>query len=153
MPSKPNTSGLKRGGITPEAQKKGLEAMQRANARRKDLLDKSRTDPYAAYLDMHEQMTKHILKLLKEEAKEGGAPVSSITDRLREYRQLTSELNDYLERRGELDAAAAMFAHLEERLAQANESEESPDAPGPEGDESSEVEAGTAAADMGSGKS
>lgn len=153
MPAKRNTDGLKRGGITPDAQKKGLEAMKAGRERRAAVLEKSRTDPYAAYLDIHEQMTRHILKLLKDEAREGGTPVSSVTDRLREYRQLTSELNEYLERRGELDAAAAMFAHLEDRLAGLNESEESPDAPGPEGESAPEVEAGPTAPDMGSSES
>lgn len=147
-----NPANLKRGGITPEAQQKGLEAMRAGRERRDEILEKSRTDPYAAYLDMHEQMTKHILSLLKQEREAGGAPVSAITDRLREYRQLTAELNAYLERRGELDAARTMFAHLEERLALANFSEESPDdAPSPEGDPAPEMEAGETAADMATG--
>lgn len=145
MANRGNPGNLKRGGITPEAQRKGLEAMKRGREERDALLDKAREDPYAAYHDMHKQMTAHILKLLKEEAREGGLPKAAVTDRLREYRQLTAELNTYLERKGELDAAGEMFAHLEERLAQANFDEDSPDAPTrPERDQSPPMEAPSA---------
>lgn len=127
---KGNPDNLKRGCITPEAQAKGRETQLREKEEAERLKDLAAQDPYAAYDEIHRHMTAHILKLLKAEARTGGVPDRAVTDRLREYRQLTDSLATYREARGEIEAARSFFRALEERLAQANFDETSPAAPG-----------------------
>jgi hypothetical protein len=150
-----DTSGLKRGGISPDAQRRGLETIRRNKEFEDRVAATAKDDPYAAYAEMHETMTRHILKLLKDEAKEGGGlPQKEVTDRLREYRQLTDSLAAYRDARGEAERLKEFFSALDERLAQANFSELSPDAPSdPEGDESPDVDPGETAADLSVGQS
>lgn len=126
---KRNTDGLKRGGITPEAQAKGAAAAAKVREEQNALVELAVKDPYAAYDEMHVAMTRHILKLLKDEARTGGTPDRAVTDRLREYRQLTDSLAAYREAKGEAEAARQFFDALSRRLAQMNMDETSPSGP------------------------
>lgn len=129
MPRTRNTDGLRRGGISADAQAKGREAIEKQRAEDKALQELSAEDPYAAYDEMHATMTKHILRLLRKEQREGGLPQREITDRLREYRQLTDSLAEYRRTRGEADQAKEFFTRLDERLQTANFNETSPTGP------------------------
>lgn len=111
---------LKRGGVTKEAQQAGLQAIKESREYTKRLQEKAKEDPYAAYEEMHAQMTKHMLKLLKEEAKGDALPKREVTDRLREYRALTQTLAEYHASKGASEHTKDLFARIDERLAQAN---------------------------------
>lgn len=124
-----NTKHLKRGGITPEAREKGLAAMRQTHADDAARAELAKTDPFGAYGEIHAQMTKHIVKLLRDEARGGDTPSREVTDRLREYRQLTEALSQYHRDRGEAESAKALFAYLDERLASLNLKEDSPTGP------------------------
>lgn len=124
-----NDDNLKRGGITKEAQERGRATQRRNKEEERAIAELASSDPYAAYDEMHSRMTKHILKLLKQEEREGGLPQREITDRLREYRQLTDSLAEYRRTKGEAEAAKEFFGALEVRLANANFDESSPTSP------------------------
>lgn len=129
MAQKRNTSGLRRGGISPEAQTKGLAKAREVAAERHRIPKTARDDPYKAYDEMHERMTRSILRLLKNENDADGVPDHATTERLKEYRQLTEALVNYRERRGADDLAAEFFARLEEHLGTMNLVERSPEDP------------------------
>lgn len=124
-----NSKHLKRGGITPEAQAKGLAAMKKVHEDDAARAELAKSDPFGAYGEIHAQMTKHIVKLLRDEARGGETPSREVTDRLREYRQLTEALSQYHRDRGEAESAKALFAYLDERLATVNLREDSPTGP------------------------
>lgn len=124
-----NSKYLKRGGITPEAREKGLAAARQVHADDAARAELAKTDPFGAYGEIHAQMTKHIVKLLRDEARSGEPPAREVTDRLREYRQLTEALSQYHRDRGEAEGAKAMFGYLEQRLATLNLKEDSPTGP------------------------
>lgn len=129
MANPKNTEHLKRGGISPEAQQKGLAAMKAAREEKAAVVELAKKDPYAAYDEIHATMTTHIVTLLKAEQREKGLPQREITDRLREYRQLTDSLAAYRQTKGEAEQAQQFFAALASRLTEANFSELSPSGP------------------------
>ena len=74
-------------------------------------------DPYGAYDELHAVMTRHILRHLRDEERSGGRPSRDVTDRLREYRQLTEALATYRGSHGAEREAKEFFGTLEERIA------------------------------------
>lgn len=120
---------LKRGSLTPEQQAKAFQAMKATVAADAARAELAKDDPYAAYAEIHAQMTRHITKLIRDEARGGDTPSREVTDRLREYRQLTEALSAYRRDAGEADTARRIFAYLEDRLATANLTEDSPTGP------------------------
>jgi len=129
MVQKRNTSGLKRGGVSDEARQKGLAKAREVNLEKNRILAAAAENPYAGYDEMHKTMTRHILMLLKGESRDGTKPQREVTERLREYRQLTSELNTYLQTKGADEEANAFFALVDRHLETANFYEASPDGP------------------------
>lgn len=123
------TKNLKRGGIDSASRERGLAAMQATHAADAARAELAKTDPFGAYGEIHAQMTKHIVKLLRDEARSGETPSREVTDRLREYRQLTEALSTYHRDRGEAESAKALFGYLDERFAAMNLSEDSPTGP------------------------
>ena len=61
-------------------------------------------------------MTRHTLKLLRAEERSSGKPARDVTDRLREYRQLTEALAEYEGSRGGVTEARQFFETLGERM-------------------------------------
>ena len=149
MPRGGNPEYLKRGGLTPGRQQ-GLDEIARQRERERALGTLAKDDPYAAYDEMHALITRHILQLLRREKRTGKLD-SAVTDRLREYRQLTDTLSTYRERKGALEHAAELFTYLDERIANANfceDSPERPEMPDPEGDGLAPVDAEEPSSDV-----
>jgi hypothetical protein len=71
----------------------------------------------AAYGELHAVMTRHIVKLLRDEERQGSKPSRDVTDRLREYRQTTEALTAYASARALETEAEGFFADLDDRIA------------------------------------
>jgi hypothetical protein len=119
MPSKKSLANLKRGGIkgTPETAARARAAKAKQHAELDRLGELAGDDPHAAYDELHAIMTRHIVKLLRAEEREGREPSRNVTDRLREYRQTTEALSEYRRARGSDAEAEAFFAQLDARMA------------------------------------
>jgi hypothetical protein len=110
---------LKRGGIAGTA---ATAARARAGkaalaAETQRLGDTASADPWAAYGELHAVMTRHIVKLLRDEERQGSKPSRDVTDRLREYRQTTEALTAYASARALETEAEGFFADLDDRIA------------------------------------
>jgi hypothetical protein len=114
---------LRRGGIegTAASARRAREAKASIDAEGKRLGNLAKEDPYAAFDEMHAIMTMHTLKLLRAEERSSGKPAREVTDRLREYRQLTEALARYRSARGELEGTSDFFATIEERMVELQE--------------------------------
>lgn len=123
MTSQRQRQNLKRGGIAgtaaTAARARDGKAALAAEAQR--LADTASADPWAAYGDLHATMTRHMLKLLRNEERQGIKPSRDVTDRLREYRQTTEALTAYASARATETEAEGFFAELDERMAAALE--------------------------------
>lgn len=118
MPTTKQIANLKRGGIrgTPESAARAREAKAAHAAETRRIAELARTDPYAAYDELHGMMTRHIIKLLKAEERSGKPPSRDVTDRIREYRQLTEALNQRNLSMGASHEAERFFDEMEKRL-------------------------------------
>jgi hypothetical protein len=118
VPTKKQLANLKRGGAPPTAQRarKAREAKAAHAAEERRLAELAAQDPYAAYEELHGLMTRHIVKLVRQESRSSAKPSRDVTDRLREYRQLTEALAEYRRSAGAEGMADAFFATIEERL-------------------------------------
>lgn len=124
MTVKRNTSGLRRGPATAEQKKNLTQSGTKARKLYKEADDKigelASADPYAAYPEIHANMAAHLAKLIRDERRDGGTPSREVTDRLREYRQLTEALNEYNRARGDVSPTESILAEMETRLSEAN---------------------------------
>ena len=111
-------ANLKRGGIvgTPESAARAREAKAQQAARLAEVTELATADPWAAYDLLHESMTRHIVKLLRDEERSGSQPSRQVTDRLREYRFTTEALSAYRGSRGVLEDAREFFETLDARV-------------------------------------
>jgi hypothetical protein len=66
-------------------------------------------------------MTRQIVRLLRTEERAGGKPGTELTDRLREFRQLTESLAEYRRTRGVSAEAEDFFSTLTQRMDVGNE--------------------------------
>jgi hypothetical protein len=109
---------LRRGGVpaTTETARRAREAKAALAADGDRLAAVAAEDPYAAYEEIHATMTRSIVRLLRTEERSNGNPSREVTDRLREYRQLTEVLAEYRRSRGADVEADAFFSTLEQRL-------------------------------------
>jgi hypothetical protein len=125
-----NTEGLRRGQTPEEArrsnairrEKKARYAEERKEIQTSETLDPSSEsyDPQKWYQQFHAEMTLHLAELVRKERTEKTKPSREVTDRLREYRQLTNDLTAYLRARGDDSEAERVIAAVETRLRQAN---------------------------------
>jgi hypothetical protein len=109
---------LRRGGIqgTAETAKRAREAKAAHAAETNRIGGLAASDPHAALAEMHAIMTRHTLKLLRAEERSSGKPARDVTDRLREYRQLTEALAQYRSSRSGMAEAEEFFLTLGERM-------------------------------------
>lgn len=124
----PKVENLRRGGISHDAQLKGIDAMNAAKARKAALLVKAKEDKWGAYEEMHVMMTKSLLKLLKEEERQGSVQ-RDVTDRMREYRMGLEKLTEYLALRSQEDQAKDFFEDLNDRLSELDLASHLPEPP------------------------
>lgn len=97
MTTERQRANLRRGGIqgTAETARRAREAKAAHAAETNRIGGLAASDPHAALAEMHSIMTRHTLKLLRAEERSSGKPARDVTDRLREYRQLTEALAEY----------------------------------------------------------
>lgn len=98
----------------------GAGARAAYDAADEELGERARENPYAAFAELHVAMTVHLAALVRKEKRAGLNPKREITDRIREYRQLTEVLVDHERNRGNATEAERFFAEMETRLATAN---------------------------------
>jgi hypothetical protein len=110
-------ANLRRGGIVGSAESAARARQGKAaRASQVDALEQlAGEDPWGAYVELHRVMTRHMVKLLREEERAGSKPSRDVTDRLREYRQTTEALSAY-RAPGALAEAREFFATLDDRL-------------------------------------
>lgn len=118
MSTQRQRANLRRGGIqgTAETAKRAREAKAALAAEADRVGELAAADPHAALTEMHAIMTRHTLKLLRAEERNSGKPSRDVTDRLREYRQLTEALAEHRTSRGETAEAAEFFGNLDGRV-------------------------------------
>ena len=118
MTTERQRANLRRGGIqgTAETARRAREAKAAHAAETNRIGGLAASDPHAALAEMHAIMTRHTLKLLRAEERSTGKPAREVTDRLREYRQLTEALAEYLRSRGGVTEAQLFFETLGERM-------------------------------------
>jgi hypothetical protein len=119
MTTKRQLANLKRGGApaTPESAARAREAKARHEAEDERLGQVAAEDPHSAYEELHGVMARQISKLLRVEERRGGDPSRNVTDRLREFRQLTEALAEYRRAQGAVAEAEQFFTDLSARLA------------------------------------
>jgi hypothetical protein len=118
MTTERQRANLRRGGIqgTAETARRAREAKAAHAAETDRIGGLAASDPHAALAEMHSIMTRHTLRLLRAEERSSGKPARDVTDRLREYRQLTEALAEYLRSRGGETEARLFFETLGERM-------------------------------------
>lgn len=109
---------LRRGGIKGSAET--AERARRAKAAHRaaegELGALAVANPYSAYESIHESMTRSIVRLLRMEDRDRSKPSREVTDRLREYRQLTEALAAYHGSRGTSAEMSEFFESLNRRI-------------------------------------
>jgi hypothetical protein len=118
MPTKKQIANLKRGGMkgTAASAARAREAKAAHAAEDHRLGELAAEDPYAYYDELHRVMGRQVVKLLRAEERNGGTPSREVTDRLREFRQLTEALNAARLVQGTSAEAEQFFAQMEARL-------------------------------------
>jgi hypothetical protein len=118
MTTERQRANLRQGGIqgTAETARRARQAKASYAAETNRIGGLAASDPHAALAEMHSIMTRHTLKLLRAEERSSGKPARDVTDRLREYRQLTEALAEYQGSRGGVTEARQFFETLDERM-------------------------------------
>ena len=111
-------ANLRRGGApaSDESARRAREGKAALKVNDERLVRLAMEDPHKSYEELHGIMTRSILKLLRQEERSGGKPSRDVTDRLREYRQLTESLADYRRSQGADAEAEDFFRTLEDRM-------------------------------------
>jgi hypothetical protein len=118
MSTERQRANLRRGGIqgTVATARRARDAKAAHAAEADRIGELAAADPHAALDEMHAIMTRHTLKLLRAEERSSGKPSRDVTDRLREYRQLTEALAQHRRSRGEMAESEEFFGTLDQRV-------------------------------------
>src|SRR5688572_16831418 len=115
MPTERQKANLRRGGAPAnnESARRAREGKAALKGNDERLAKLAMEDPHKSYDELHGIMTRSILKLLRQEERSSSKPSRDVTDRLREYRQLTESLADFGQSQGADAEAEDFFRTLE----------------------------------------
>lgn len=118
MQTERQKANLKRGGIrgTAATAARARKAKAEHAAEDERFAATSRTDPEAAVLELHADLTVGVRRLLRGWLSKGGNPPRVLIEALREFRQASRDAIEYLHARGAATEAKEFFAEMEKRL-------------------------------------